>query len=59
MMNLILLVALDKLNLPLSHLQAPTLVSRSFNNQLLNILGSIVLPIEVGYKTNHYALQVM
>lgn len=48
--NIISTMAFKKLNIPLSHINAPTLQLKVFNDALCPTVGSISIPIIVGSK---------
>lgn len=50
--NMVSSMALDKYNLPLSYLQAPTLILREFQNKLCNIYGKHYVAYTNGFQDN-------
>lgn len=57
--NVVSTMVLQHLNILLSYLSAPTLVSRAFNNTLSSTLGVVVLPLRVGARSILIAYHVV
>jgi len=57
--NIISTIAFLNLNIPFSHIKAPTLQLKAFNDALFFTIGSISIPIMVGSKTVQTVLQVI
>jgi len=57
--NIIFTTTYKNLNLPFSHIFAPSLQLKAFNNALCSIVGSISLPITIGMKSIETLLQVI
>lgn len=57
--NIISTITYNNLNIPFSHISAPSLQLKAFNDALCLTIGSIILPITMGLRTMQTLLQVI